>query len=365
MFFFSTRSHTRVSRLILYILMVIFIFSGCRELVKTSKQAYIIDENDISYHHDDATEKKINFDFKKIRLSSVLLVVKIGGDLKTCSGTVINGDLDEKYVLSNAHCFYKDSSNLFALTTSQINELCQDLQVFIFMGDDNLDDLTNKRGKCISGSLHLSTLLDLSVFRVELPSDISDIGLSLGEDKLQGTVMISHFPSYSGGEKISMKIFNMDLELPKQAFTFKNCAISGLFAENLVKSDHVLGYSIGHSCDLESGSSGSGLISYDGTMAGVNWGGVELTRNDSKTYVNGAIRPSVAKEFMTSSFSDDNNGPHLTEVEPQIMFVKADKNITVKKKNTGYGAVRNGCGVVNAVKKDKVKSVTTESFLDQ
>ena len=289
----------------------------------------------------------------KVENSSVLLVTElVSGAKKVCSGTLVIPEKGKTRprIVSNHHCFYKTDANDNVLA-DRLEEACVGTKVAFSFREGSFADTTWL--KCVPGTLRTTLVGDLAVFEIEgnLPVGAIAAKPSLTELISNEPALVVHFPSIP--ENFS-SVAEAKVRLHKQAFTTADCKIVGVFPKSEWTLDPSLRFANQHTCDLEHGSSGSGLWSADGTrFIGVNWGGIEITYNKGSNQptlrqTNVATQASFVQAFL------DNTSDELLKkagIDPQaqnssnLSSQDNNSNSTAKKKREKNNLI-GACGVI-------------------
>ena len=205
------------------------------------------------------------------------------GEVKTCSGSLIEVGGEFK-ILSNHHCFAESETRDGASRVSLeelLPEACTKTRIYF-----NFPSSAGKKTlvfKCRPGSLQVDYLLDLAMFSLnEKPTGYQPIEIWTGGDiPLNRKVFVVHYPST--GSQNKAKLPDMEAMASVKMITINDCFFKGGFAMDLWQMDQSIPYWAKHTCDLQPGSSGSGLIDLEtGKILAVNRGAISLSKSTGR-----------------------------------------------------------------------------------
>lgn len=305
------------------LLLSLLVVSSCRGRKEFTRPGYIIGPtNDIErLNKIDVASVDIDSDvLEAAQRSSVLVVTRLEkGGAKHCSGSLIEarkaGGLPR--VVTNHHCFAKKLADESRSSEELIPEACHETKVFFTTDIEDEDEETTEQerttGKratryptysCQKGSLKTNYGADLAIFTIAepLPDDYQPFKIWQGVVPANRPAFIIHHPSAKKTgdeeEKNSQESIG-GMTMPTKAITNKDCRVVGRFEPELWDKNPNLPFGLRHTCDLVSGSSGSGLIdAQTGQLLGVNWGGITFTINDVERQDNVASSAEFLEQFV-------------------------------------------------------------------
>jgi hypothetical protein len=273
---------------------------ACKPILKPSHETgYIIGENDILRVKGEGDGQN-NQPRARDLYSSVVLLTKLGnGKARFCSGTLIAPDKGSKQlrVLTNHHCFAETGSNGIG-EESILLRACSETIVYAGVWDGFAEQPSVTY--CMPGTLRSSFELDTAEFTLSkaLPDKFvaKDFWPSDKKLAMHQKLLAVHYPDLPD----QLKEFGLQkFKLPVASYTEKDCQLLGRFSTSLSAADKSLGYSLQHSCDIEHGSSGSGLIDAEsGKLVGVNWGGISYKVDGKAQSINAATSIHFVQAFL-------------------------------------------------------------------
>lgn len=305
---------TRLSTLLLTIMMLMSIVVGCKAARKLTRAAYIIGPtNEIV-----AVEPKMTKDIPPAHLRSVVLLVLNLDEKhrKFCSGTLIDpaADATQLRVLTSHHCFTDEVDDNNAVPREFVPQACQKTTVIFgfFKG------MTQNRalGLCAENSLMSDYEADIAVFTLKANPDpvYQPAKLWAGTDiPMNRAARIIHFPTIDASDPNANQNLVYEkavgISLPVAQITDKDCFTKGPFAESDWHLDRALGFGVKHTCDQKKGSSGSALFDVEtNTILGVNWGGIIINDqfNNQETF-NVATRADYVRAFLAGDTTKEKD----------------------------------------------------------
>ncbi len=280
---------------------------------------------------------------QQVRSASVLVTTKLADrTTRFCSGTIVAAD--EKggrpRVLTNHHCFARQSADGSTVYEDLVPEACQETSVYFDFTRENASKSSQR--VCLKGSLRTYYDADLAVFELDGEAiSVAPLEVAAQDvDTVGADALVVHFP---GIEQNMVEAFGNGLKLPVMSATINDCRILGGFRNDEFALDRALPFAIKHSCDLVHGSSGSALIDAETSkIIGVNWGGIEIKRASAVTTVNAATRASFVKEFLDGDIS-------ALDQRRQEASALAARSTAPRKKVPASGSNEPRCGVASTL----------------
>ena len=275
----------KIARTMIKHLLLLGVIIGCASEQVVVKKGVVVGKNDIMLYadglnllgSDPAAQRRVS----QVAKSSVLIVTVVPttglkNELKFCSGSLIEVG-GERRILTNQHCFAKtvagnNDQNLEEL----LPEACSKTSVYFNFSSPSDNVVTRS---CQLGSLRTNYHADLATFALErsLPDGFQPLELWQGDLKsLVGRkVFTIHHPGTGLGN--TMPLPDIKAPAPRRMITASDCLYLGGFSKETWDDRGGIPYQIRHTCDLQDGSSGSGLIDFQtGKLLGVNIGSVEM-----------------------------------------------------------------------------------------
>lgn len=337
---------TKQLRAFLIIFPTFFVLIGCKRTATTSQTAYILDENDMEVISFDNADHKFH---EALIKSSVLLRTEINRKTtRLCSGVLVNYR-GKTQVLTNHHCFAVKGNNDLA-TEQLVPSACKNTTVIYDAVAGRLKNISTS--KCVVGTLRTDFIGDIASFSLDksVPEGYEPLTIKEGEVSANTPAIIIHYPTKGARHeqvpRAAEPKYLVGEKLPVATITSNNCMILGRYTHGVARQLPVLAVSYRHTCDLVHGSSGSPLIDpTDGTLVGINWGGVKLNTKTGDSYVNAATTSGYVVGFL--------NGRGGTSGVSDALASLSQKEQKEREKKEAAGSVPQ-CGSLGVSLADKI-----------
>ena len=298
----------------------VLVLANCKAHTRgaaTSQPDFILGENDVRRVADiDPNSLPIAREiFDAASISSPMIMVKLKKGRKTgarfCSGLLLTGTDSLPRVLTNHHCFLKDTKEI---VPDIMPKACDNTVVYFDKAGAKVqrDGIVPKlERKCQRGSLRTSFEGDMAIFTLAKPLPPDYTFAKIWDDDeipINRKAFAIHYPSTkdAGVGMVSIK-GGHEGKAPPKSITVKDCSIQKRLPPELLdqpipeikNSAHRLRYSVSHSCDLTGGSSGAALLDIEtGKLLALHFGGLALPTERGYVALNTATHIMHLRQFL-------------------------------------------------------------------
>lgn len=328
---------------IFYISMVLFFIANlcaCKKIWTSSRTGYIVGPDDIK-PVDSKTVERIPPD---VLDAAVLLATKLrDGSVKFCSGTLIGPKEASNYlrVVTNHHCFASSTDDGDAMK-EVFPETCTNTTVYFGFNKVKSNQLTTLG--CRAGTFRSSYDFDVAVFDVagNVPSEFKPLEFWNDEKSSDGRdALIVHYPDITSN---LAKPAGEKTPLPLASVTLDDCKVLGRFDVREWDLDRTLPVGVRHTCDLIHGSSGSALVDKEeGTIIGVNWGGIKVNYDSGVRTDNAATYSKYVQAFMAGK--EDETKAELASYKENVDSSMSSRSGSGSSKTLSQQVKKAVCGV--------------------
>ena len=229
------------------------------------------------------------------------------GQVKYCSGVLIEpATISGRHrLLTNHHCFAASGADGQSIDRLLVSACSNTTVYFDFKPGDHQPEGSSG---CYPGTLRSTFNGDLASFELSKLPPAGFTGAKLWEGAPYPENRMAEVLHYPDVAEFRQAVEGQAVALPTLAITRTDCIVRGGFAPQDWQLDRSLPMSIGHSCDLLQGSSGSALFDQaTGQLLGINWGGITIVKPDgnAKSSKLSTKENAATAAFYVKAFLDD------------------------------------------------------------
>lgn len=291
-----------------------FLIIACSSKKAAVHPGVIIGKNDImllsEVRGDQIAQEVLETAVKASVLVVTVLLDEDNGksNLIFCSGSLISAAEKTKNprIVTNHHCLSERMAD-GKMLDKLLPEACE--QTLVYFNFSTAKEILVR--KCQPGSLRSSWDIDLAVFTLDTPMPEEHRPLQIWEGSVPQRlkVFVVHHPNTTTQNKQTLPYLNtleaidegvtINALAPIKMITINDCLIIGGFSKDLWAQDPRYPYTMLHTCDLLSGSSGSGLLDLkSGKLLAVNWGSIPPSPDTDGDDYNFASSAEFLQKFI-------------------------------------------------------------------
>ena len=240
-----------------------------------------------------------------------LIATRVGkGQVKYCSAVLIEPQSSgQRYrLLTNHHCFAASGTDGQSIDQLLVAACSNTTAYFDFRPGNNQPEGS---AGCYPGTLRSTYNGDLASFELSKAPPPGFTGAKLWEGAAYPENRLAEVLHYPDVAEFRQTVEGQAVPLPTLAITRMDCVVRGGFAPADWHLDRSLPMSVGHSCDLLQGSSGSALFDQaTGQLLGINWGGITIvnTPGDPNGEEQSTKENAATAAFYVKAFLNDKIG---------------------------------------------------------